>query len=241
MSNRGTGAGSEGLDHLFGRPTARKSARAGPPGRAGGAEDSALPDLRRQFEDASREAAHIVDGLSPHQVNWRPGSGRWSIAECFGHLNIVGSEMLPVIDAAISETRARACYRSGPFRPRLVARWLLRATEPPVGHRKRAREEHVPHSDQAAQEALSALVGLNELLATRLQAAGGLDLSRPRISVPAATTLFRITLFELFLYLAAHGRRHLAQARTVREHPLFPRTLARPEQPRPSLPNRPGS
>ncbi|MBZ5587852.1 MAG: DinB family protein [Acidobacteriia bacterium] len=233
MSTKGTG--TEGLDHLFGRPTGRRNVGVAPAGQSSGALNPSLRDILRQFDDANREAQRMVEGLSDRQFNWRPASGRWSIAECYGHLNIVGSEMLPVIDDAVAEARARAWYSNDAFRPRLVGRLLLKATEPPVRHRRRAREHHVPASDQFVKDVLPALVDLNRVLASRVQAANGLDLSRPRVSAPA-TTIFRLSLFELFLFLAAHGRRHLRQARAVREHPLFPRAPAGPEHGRPSSP-----
>jgi hypothetical protein len=83
-----------------------------------------------------------------------------------------------------------------------------------------------------------ALVDLNAQVASRLQAADGLDLSRPRVSAPTATML-RLNLFELFLFLAAHERRHLKQARDVREDPLFLKSSVGPERGRPSPPARP--
>lgn len=236
MSTRGTGAG--GTDHLFGRPTGRRNAGVAAAGQSTGGLNPSLRDLLRQFDEASREAQRIAEGLSDRQFNWRPGAGRWSIAECLGHLNIVGSEMLPVIDSAIGEARSRAWYSNDPFRPRLVGRWLLKATEPPVRHRKRAREEYVPRGDQGVKDVLPALVDLHGLLVSRAQAVKGLDISRPRVSAPAAT-LFRISLYELFLFLGAHGRRHLRQARAVREHPLFPKVTAGFEHGRPPAPASP--
>jgi len=229
---------TDGIDHLFGRPTPRKSAGAPATSPAGGAESSGLRELRRGFEEAAREARRIAEGLSAHQVNWRPAAGRWSIAECFGHLNMFGSEMLPVIDEAIFLARSRGWCGNGPFRAGFVGRWLLKGTEPPVRRKRRALDQHVPRSDQDAKDVLSALVDLNGLLASRVEAANGLDVSRPKISLPGVR-LFRLSLLEVFLFIAAHGRRHLAQARVVRENPLFPKPSPGPEQASPSVLARP--
>ena len=221
--------GTDGIDHLFGRPTVRKSAGAPAASPTGGAESAGLRELRRGFEEAARDARRVAEGLTTSQVNWRPAAGRWSIAECFGHLNIFGSEMLPVIDEAIVQARFRGWYSSGPFRPGFVGRWLLKGTEPPVRRRRRSLDQHVPRSDQDAKDVLAALVDLNGLLASRVASANGLDLSRPKISLPGVR-LFRLTLLEVFLFIAAHGRRHMAQARAVRENALFPKPSPGPEE-----------
>jgi len=226
------------LDHLFGRPFGRRAAGTS----AAQGEPSALnPSLRavsRQLHDLGREANRVTEGLSDRQFNWRPAPGRWSVGDCLGHLNIVGSDLLPVIDSAITEARANAWYANGPFDAGLVAKWLLRGTEPPVRRRRRALPEHVPGTDHAIAVALPALQDLVGQLTTRIQAANGLDLTKPKVPAPSGG-LFRVNVFELLLLFAAHWRRHLAQARTVRERPDFPRSGAPAEPGRPASPQRP--
>ncbi len=189
--------------------------------------------LIRQFHDIGREAQCLGDGLTDLQFNWRPGVGRWSVAECFGHLNIVGSELLPVFDSAVAQARDLGWRGSGPFRPGFVARWLLRAMEPPARPRRRAPERHVPPADQRAGEGIAALVDLFGQLGSRLQAAAGLDLAKPRVAAPVKLPL-RIGVFELLLLFAAHARRHLAQAREVRGRADFGYGVASRPAPRPS-------
>ena len=234
-SNR---TGTDGIDHLFGPPSVRKA--GGPPaaGAAQGSDSAEVRELRGGFEEAAREARRIAEGLSALQVNWRPAAGRWSIGDCFGHLNIFGSEVLPLIDGAIGEARRRGWYGGGPLRPGVWARWLLRSTEPPVRRRRTALEHFVPAGDQHPRDALPALVNLNALLVGRLESASGLDMSRPKVAVPGIR-LIRLSLYELFRFVEAHGRRHLAQALAVREDPRFPRAAVAPAPGRPSAPARP--
>jgi hypothetical protein len=184
-----------------------------------------LSALVRQFEDAGRDAERIARGLSERQFNWRSSSGRWSIAECFGHLNIVGSELLPLIDAAIGEARRHAWYTQRPLRVGFFGQRLIAATEPPVRRKRRARPEHVAAGDQAIDLVLPALLDLNGQLAARVRAASGLDISRPKVAAFGAK-VFRLNLYELLLVLAAHERRHLSQAQAVKDDPNLPRDSA---------------
>jgi DinB superfamily len=226
--------GSRGdLDELFGR----RSRPAGPTGgtAAPGALNPELELVVRQLADASREAEQLVGHLTEQQFNWSPGAGRWSIAECLGHLNLVGSDLLPKIDAALAEARARAWYRQGPLRVGLLGRWLLEATEPPVRSRRRAKDEHVSEGRQAAGVVLPSLLDLNAQLAARVRAGNGLDLGRPKVNA-FGSALYKPSLYELFLAAAAHERRHLRQAQAVRDDAGFPKRVGPP----PAAPPRAG-
>ncbi len=223
MVNKESGPGD--FDALFGRPGRRSPVGTSLPKAAAGELTPELNGLVRQFEDAGRDAERIAGGLSERQFNWRSSSGRWSIAECFGHINIIGSELLPLIDAAIGEARRHAWYRKGPLRVGFVGRRLIAATEPPVRSKRRARPEHVAAGDQAIDLVLPALLDLNRQFGTRVRAASGLDISRPKVAAFGAKVV-RPNLYELLLVLAAHERRHLSQAQAVKDNPGLPRGAA---------------
>lgn len=58
-------------------------------------------------------------------------------------------------------------------------------------------------------------------LAEPMRAADGVDLRRARLASPV-NRLVRLNLGDAFQVLQDHARRHLAQARRVREHAGFP-------------------
>jgi hypothetical protein len=182
-----------------------------------------LQGLVSDFREIVREIRAVAEGLSREQFNWRPGSGRWSISDCFGHLNIVGSEQLPVIDFALREVRSRGWHSRGPFRSGIMGRWLIQTTEPPVRRRMRASENHIPPSDQLPDIVVPALLDLQDQLMERLIAANGLSLTRARVPAPGRRVL-RLNLYALFVYLAAHERRHVEQAWRVRRDRMFPKS-----------------
>jgi hypothetical protein len=182
-----------------------------------------LQDIESDFRAISREARAVADVLSHGQFNWRPGSGQWSIAECLGHLNIMGSEPLESIDAGIREARSRQRYSRGPFRLGYFAERLVRATEPPVRWKQHASHKLVPPSDQTVALVVPAIIDLQDQLIARLGLANGLNLARIRVAAPGRLIL-RLNLYELFVYLAAHERRHLEQAWRVRRDRMLPKT-----------------
>jgi hypothetical protein len=182
-----------------------------------------LQELDSEFRAIGRTARTVVEGLSHEQVNWRPGSGQWSIAECLGHLNIMGSEALSGIDAGIHDARSRQWYGAGPFRIGFFANNLIRTTEPPVRWKRNASQKFVPPSDQPVGVVGPAMIDLQDQFIARLRLANGLNLARIKIAAPGRP-LLRLTLYELFVFLAAHERRHLEQALSVRRNRMLPKT-----------------
>ena len=69
-----------------------------------------MPELETyqdQLLSIKQDAEGLMSVLTDAQFNWRPAPGRWSIAECFDHLNTTARLFVPAIDAAIATARAR--------------------------------------------------------------------------------------------------------------------------------------
>jgi hypothetical protein len=168
---------------------------------------------------AAPAARAIAGGLSDEQCNERPAAGRWSIAECVDHLNVVGDKAIRAIDPAIERAHREGRYASGPFRyGRLGARFVRSASGEPRARRRRYRtfSVYAPRRVLAIERVLADFKTLQDNLAERVEAAGGLDLARIKVTSPA-TRWVRLSLGLWLEMLAGHQERHLAQARDVRE------------------------
>jgi DinB superfamily len=181
-----------------------------------------LVNYLRQYDEAKALCQKLVAGLSPTQISWKPGSNRWSIAECLAHLNVTGELYLAALDRAIAHGRARGWTGHGPFRHGwLVQFFFIRALEPPVRRKFTAPRIFQPASGPDASEAVARFLALQDDLIKRIHAANGLDLARIKVTSPA-TRLLRMTLGQAFAAVAVHQRRHLLQARNVRDSHQFP-------------------
>jgi hypothetical protein len=176
--------------------------------------------LRRQFQEAAREAGDLTGGLTPRQLLWRP-EGKWSIAECLDHLNNA-ERMVPRFDRKLAEARAAGGRRGWPYRAGWIAGLYIRSIEPPVRRlRFRSPKAFRPKPEAELSDAVPRFLRLQEDLARQVEEAEGLDVSRIRMSSPVVRR-FKMSMAEWFAFLAAHQRRHLWQARNVRDHPDFP-------------------
>lgn len=180
-----------------------------------------LAALEAEYVALDEEAQALADGLSPAQLTWRPEARRWSITDCLDHLNATGYKLLPRLDEAIAEARSRSLERRAPYRPRLLARLVLRALEPPYRLRFRVPAAFAPAPQAEPRQVIREFVELQGELVKRLWEADGLDLGAVKIASPARR-LLSAPLGDWLLFLAAHERRHLHQARAVRAHPDLP-------------------
>lgn len=179
-------------------------------------------DLERQLDQVVADAHAVVGGLASHQVNWRPARDRWSVGECVSHLNVGIRAALPALDRAIESARARGYSGHGPFRYGWFARWMVRSMEPPPQRRFTTfpvfQPAPAPHD---AALLLAEFAAVRDELRARLARAEGVDWRRARVTSPASR-LLRLPFGAYVAFLLAHDRRHLWQARQVRNDPGFP-------------------
>jgi hypothetical protein len=183
-----------------------------------------LQELLRQIDAIKADAQGLCAGLSESQFNWRPGVGRWSMAECLVHLNRSVSATLPAFDRAIADGKAkgRVAKGGGPARYGWFSRWMIGSMEPPPKRRmKTFLIFAVPvGGTHAIGRVLPDFVSVRDQLAERVRRADGLDLQGNR-TVSPVTRLLRMPLGAYLQFVIAHDRRHLWQARQVRNAPGF--------------------
>src|SRR4029453_4593460 len=98
-----------------------------------------LETYQDQLLSIKQDAAGLMSGLSEAQFNWRREAGRWSMAECFEHLNASAAKLfIPGIDGAIAKAHADGLRSTGPFVSPVLQGLFLRFSEPPPKIRFRA-------------------------------------------------------------------------------------------------------
>ena len=180
-----------------------------------------LAQYRRQFEEVAAQAKTLTSGLSEAQFNWRPSPNEWSIEECLAHLTMVGQHEIKLIENALQAARKKGLTGTGPFRYGFIERSILRQTEPPVRRKFSAPRRFRPVHMQPITAILPTFLHLQSQLERMVEQCEGLHLARVKVATPV-TRLLKFSLGITLAQTAAHERRHLEQARRVRQHPRFP-------------------
>jgi hypothetical protein len=175
-----------------------------------------LEAYRQQFEQNTALAQELTSGLTEAQFNWRPSSSAWSIQECLSHLTMVGHVETKALEEAVAQARGRGLTGAGPFEYPAWEHYILREIEPPVRHAISAPKRFVPVPGQPITGIFPTFLHVQSRFVAQIERADGLDLCRVKVPTPFIR-LFKVTLGMTLAQAAAHQRRHLEQARRVRE------------------------
>ena len=183
------------------------------------------PDLQRllaELADSDRRAAAMVESLSDRQMNWQSSNTAWSIAQCLDHLAKSNTAYSAALHGAIEKTRQESVPTPIALLPGFLGRMFIRALEPPPKQKMKAPKSIVPSAQIDKSEVLRQFLDSQEAVRLVIQDGARLDLNRIRFKNPFFWFL-RFTVGTGLLIIAAHNRRHLWQAQTILENPLFPK------------------
>jgi hypothetical protein len=187
------------------------------------------PDIAMLMIEIDANLSHaesITHGLSREQFQWRPEPGRWSIGECFGHLNATNRFALVALETGIAKGRARGKTGQGPFQYGFVSRKFIASQEPPVTKKFMAPKKFLPSADIDIDVTLAEFRRIEGELKRLTREADGLHLARVKIELPALPAILRVfvkmPLGGQLLLTTTHDRRHLWQAEQIRNDPAFP-------------------
>lgn len=183
-------------------------------------EDLSL--LEAQLDAIRREADELTAGLTDEQFNWQPEPSRWSIAHCLQHLVISADGLVPLQETAIDRARQRALLSDGPYRHGRLGSMFAASIEPPIKRRFKTARALVPSGRHSVDTLVPAFQRRQDRLREAIARARGVDLGKTRVPFPSLPIL-RLTLGQSFAFTLGHERRHLWQARAIREEPGFPR------------------
>jgi hypothetical protein len=175
-----------------------------------------LEEYSQQFRQIAIDAQALTAGLTESQFNWRPAPDQWSIEECLAHLTAVGQVEVDAVEKAVDEAKAKGITGTGPFEYPVWERYILRETEPPVRHQMPSPKRFVPVHGQPVTGILPTFLHVQRQFTIQIERADGLDLRRVKVPTPISR-LLKLSLGATLAQAAAHERRHLAQARRVRE------------------------
>jgi hypothetical protein len=176
------------------------------------------------LEGISATFAALLAPLSPSQFHWQAEPGRsWSVGQCVDHLARTNRLYLPALRAAADAGRSAGRTRRRALRPNLLGRWFIGIIEPPARLRVPVpRTEMVPPSDGDPKAIWEGFLRVQKEVAELVRATADLDVVSIRFRNPLARNLSMFNLGTGFQVIAAHERRHLAQARKVLAAAEFP-------------------
>lgn len=175
-----------------------------------------IRDLLTQFDVAEEDARALISNLDDDAGSWRLKADSWSIAECLDHLAIANWVYLLAMEDGASRARANRQMRTKPANPGFVGWLFVKSLEPPVGRRLGAPRAILPVAAVRLSDAFTSFIASQQKVREFLRANAGLELAEARFKNPFVRGI-RFSLATGLHVIAAHERRHLWQARKIRE------------------------
>ncbi len=172
-----------------------------------------LASLIAQFEAATAEARALAGSTTEASFTAREEK-RWSAADCLAHLSTTNARYLRTLERLARSARGAESPR---YEATLVGRLFKRSMEPPARIPLPAPKMFRPPAEaRASADVLAEFEATQTRIAETVRALAGVDFTAVTVRSPF-TPLLRFNLWDAFQIMAAHERRHLAQAQRAVE------------------------
>ena len=164
--------------------------------------------------------------LTAEQLNWKPGPGRWSVAQCFDHLIVIQTGYFPILhQLAEGRYSPTPWERYSPFSG-MFGRMLIRALEPNNTNKTKTAVMSEPSLEFLGADIIKRFVQHQTELVHHLKKLPAELTTRDVIITSPLSKLVTYSLSDCLTILVVHGQRHFRQAERVVSDHNFPATGA---------------
>lgn len=163
---------------------------------------------------------------SDDQLNWKPNTSTWSLAEIFAHLNAYAKFYHHALNDRIDRTRFRSTRINYSSSPLGKSAWMSMklGNARNVKRKFNAPRDYNPTVNPSlvtGNEIALLLQGQNEFLGI-IEKSVAVNLKKVKVPI-SISKLVRLRLGDALLFVAYHNDRHMEQAVKLSKHPQFPK------------------
>ena len=180
-----------------------------------------LAEVKTGLDDVAQETQATFGGFDVRQLNWRPDTTRWNVAQCFEHLLTANRLMLQAAEAALNNAGPRTLWQRLPVLPGVLGRMLIRSQAPSAARKFTAPPKAQPSTSDIAADIIQRFVEQHHDAVVRVQALNERDAARAIMTSPFIN-IVTYSVLDGWRLLLAHDQRHFEQAHRVTLSPGFP-------------------
>ncbi len=167
--------------------------------------------LKNELAATSESVKNLFSAHSENDLLRSPAKGGWSAAECLEHMTLTSNSFLPTFAQAREKAVRESLHSSAPYSLDFVGSIFVKILEPPVRFGAPAPPQFLPATPTSAKAALEAFLDSQNQVVKELDQSEGISMVNVKVTSPA-NSLIKYNLYSAYRILAAHQRRHLAQA-----------------------------
>jgi len=181
-----------------------------------------IENILKKGQAAKDKVLRELSPISVEQLNWKPSTGSWSIAECLDHLLISDSSYFAVLKE-ITEGNYKMT-RWEKFSP-LTTLWgntLKHQLQENVRRKMTAPKKLTPKTSNKSLDFIRTHLENLDLFLSYISKCKEIDIDKTIITSPTIR-IATYSLRDAFQFLIQHEHRHINQAIRVKENTAFPK------------------
>lgn len=182
-----------------------------------------LSQLIHDLDAVAADAKSSFGQLTTEQLNWKPSSSEWSVAQCLDHLIASNQGYIPIINEVNRGEYKRSLQERLPVLPGVFGSLVLNAVKPETKRKLKAGKGFEPASSEIGADIVSRFETQQKQISELMKTTHELNLRKIIITSPVLS-IVTYSLFDAYRIIVAHDQRHVAQAKRVTARDGFPGT-----------------
>lgn len=146
-----------------------------------------------------------------------PAKGKWSILQCFGHMNIVYEIYLRNIQYSLEKSKAKHVPSSGFYIPGYFGnKFYLTMLPAKAGKKKKSMKTLKKFVPEMNEKAIDDFLSHHSIFTELIRLIPGQNLGKTK-AASAIGRIIRFKLGDIYRIITAHNERHIIQAKNTAE------------------------
>jgi hypothetical protein len=170
----------------------------------------------RQIDTSTQEFEEAFGKLTTEELNWKPNSRTWSIAQNIEHLILFNETYFSIIESLLKGTYKTTFLARFKVLVSFLGKAILKGVQPDRKKRMKTFPIWKPAKSEISVEILHQFIAHQTILKSTIKKSKNLIEKRTVISSPANTNIV-YELEKAFEIILAHEKRHFKQSKEIVE------------------------
>jgi uncharacterized damage-inducible protein DinB len=171
-----------------------------------------LTKLKRQTEAIIQSVETKFNSLSDDKLNAKPARDRWSILECFEHLNLYSQYYLTALEVAVGKSSAAS--ELADLKYTWIGKKSIAMMHPSNTKKQKTFKKMIPAKSQLTRDVLATFLNDQQRILRLIAKSATLDVTKSVVPVEFFKIL-KMNIAETLEFVIVHEQRHLQQAEAV--------------------------
>jgi len=173
-------------------------------------------------KEAKEKVQFEFSNLTSQQINWKPSTERWSIAQCLNHLVVSDNSYFSLLKEIINGSYRMSFWaKYSPF-SKVLGRIMKDQLQEQVRRRMKAPKKFLPAASEIEIGILERYYTNLDEFSSLIAKCGNIDLDKTIITSPVVS-LVTYSLRDALQFLMQHEHRHINQAIRIKRNENFPK------------------